>query len=186
MPGRDWDSPSASGSWSATGAGSGWNPNSDRGPRSTSQSPTAGESSKRPQILLVEDNTMDVYLIREALETSRVNADLHVVPDGQAATLFVDQADSDPNAPCPNLTLLDLNLPKKSGVEVLKHLRRSARCARSRILIVSSSDAPRDRAAVADLAVSGYFKKPTDYSGFMKLGSLIRDILAQTSSDERK
>jgi two-component system, chemotaxis family, response regulator Rcp1 len=124
---------------------------------------------------------MDVYLVLDALERSQINADLHIVVDGQAATLFVDQADADNSAPCPNLVLLDLNLPKKSGVEVLKHLRGSARCACARVLIMSSSDAPLDRSAVADLAVSGYFKKPTDYGGFMELGPLVREILEQPS-----
>lgn len=125
---------------------------------------------------------MDVYLIHDALKISQIEADLQVVADGQAAIAFVDRADADPDGSSPSLVLLDLNLPKKSGVEVLKHLRRSARCAATRVLIVSSSDAPSDRAAVAGLRVSGYFKKPSNYGAFMKLGPIVREILEQASS----
>ena len=125
---------------------------------------------------------MDIYLIRDALRTSEIDAEIYIAPDGQAATLFFDQVDADENASCPSLVLLDLNLPKKNGVEVLNHLRRSARCADTRVLIVSSSDAPSDRAAVKDLAVSGYFKKPSDYGGFSRLGSIVRDLLDQPAS----
>jgi DNA-binding response OmpR family regulator len=75
------------------------------------------------------------------------------------------------------LVLLDMNLPKRSGNEVLSHLRQSRRCREARVIIVSSSDAPRDRASVADLAVAGYFKKPSDYAGFMRLGPLVKSVL---------
>jgi two-component system, chemotaxis family, response regulator Rcp1 len=122
---------------------------------------------------------MDVYLIRDALQAAGVRAGIEVVDDGQAATAFFDQVDADENAPCPSLILLDMNLPKKNGAEVLMHLRESARCGRAAVLIVSSSDAPRERCAVAGFDVSGYFKKPSEYASFMKLGPLVRELLRQ-------
>ena len=73
-----------------------------------------------PQILIVEDNWMDVFLIRQAREAAAVSAGIHALADDQAATAFFDHADTDESAPCPALVLLDMNLPKKSGAEVLK------------------------------------------------------------------
>ena len=159
-----------------TMGGFGSNPGKERDQPSSSPSRTEN-AAKRPHILLAEDSKTDVYLIREALGSVLVDADLHVVSDGNAATRFMDAADADENSPCPVLVLLDLNLPKKTGEEVLKHLRQSRRCRHAKVLIVSSSDGPRDRASVADLAISGYFKKPSEYAEFMKLGPLVRSLL---------
>lgn len=78
------------------------------------------------------------------------------------------------------LVLLDMNLSKRSVNEVLNHLRQTSRCRAARVIIVSSSDAPRDRASVADLAVAGYFKKPSDHAGFMRLGPLVKAVLEGT------
>ena len=130
-----------------------------------------------PQILVVEDSKTDVFLIRQAIASAQVNADLHVVSDGDAATRFFDSADADANAPCPTLVLLDLNLPKKTGDDVLRHLRSSRRCGHAAVLIVSSSDAARDREGVARLGANAYFRKPSDYSEFMKLGDVVKRLL---------
>ena len=130
-----------------------------------------------PRILVVEDSKTDVFLIREALANAKVNADLHFVPDGEAATAFFASADADANAPCPDLILLDLNLPKTNGHEVLRQLRGSPRCRHVAVLVVSSSDAARDREASAALGVTGYFRKPADYYEFMRLGELVKTFL---------
>jgi len=129
------------------------------------------------QILVIEDSKTDQYLIREALKAAEVGAQIHLVKDGLEATQFIDAADSDPEAPCPDLILLDMNLPKKNGDDVLKHLRASQRCKNTPVLIVSSSDAPRDRAAVNDLSIAGYFRKPSDLAEYMKLGPLVKRLL---------
>jgi chemotaxis family two-component system response regulator Rcp1 len=126
---------------------------------------------------VVEDSKTDVYLIREALGRAEVTANVHVVRDGYTATNFFDAADADPNAPCPDLVLLDLNLPMKSGSEVLHHLRGSRRCKTAQVLVISSSDSAPDRASVEGLGTAGYFKKPTDYAEFLKLGPLVKSLL---------
>jgi DNA-binding response OmpR family regulator len=118
-----------------------------------------------------------VYLIREAIQRSGVDADIDVLSDGYAATQYFDEADASESAACPDLVLLDLNLPKTSGDEVLKHLRASVRCKYAKVLIVSSSDAPTDRKSVEYLAVSSYFKKPSSFAEFMKLGSIVQRLL---------
>lgn len=155
---------------------SGSNPNQVKDQPSISPSPNEGKAAP-PQILVVEDSKTDIFLIREAIANAQVNADLHFVSDGAGATQFFDSADADANAPCPALVLLDLNLPKKNGDEILQHLRGSKRCRDAAVLIVSSSDAVRDREAVAALGVSAFFRKPSDYYDFMKLGDLVKTLL---------
>jgi chemotaxis family two-component system response regulator Rcp1 len=129
------------------------------------------------QILVVEDSKTDLFLIQEALANAQLYADLHFVSDGAAAKQFFDSADADANAPCPSLVLLDLNLPKMNGHNVLRCLRSSRRCANAAVLIVSSSDAAGDREGAAELGVNGYFRKPADYYDFMKLGEMVKRIL---------
>ena len=126
---------------------------------------------------MVEDSKTDVFLIREAIANAQVKADLHLVSDGEAAMQLFDSADADANAPCPALILLDLNLPKTSGRDVLRHLRGSTRCRNAAVLIVSSSDAANDREDAAELGANGYFQKPSDYYEFMRLGELVKKLL---------
>ena len=157
--------------------GSGWNPTPEKDRLSISRSRPDEAGRDVRDILIVEDSHTDVFLIRDALKSAQVVANVHVVRDGYAATNFFDAADADPNAPCPALVLLDLNLPKKTGAEVLKHLRESRRCQAAQVLIISSSDSVRDRASVEHLGAAGYFKKPTEYEAFMKLGPVVKALL---------
>jgi CheY-like chemotaxis protein len=124
----------------------------------------------------VEDSKADLFLIREALSAAGVIATLYVVSDGQEAIQFLDNVDNRV-VPCPDLVLLDLNIPKKDGTEVLRHLRQSAGCKKSLVLIVTSSDSSRDRAAVNALGTNGYFRKPSVYADFLKLGEVVRSLL---------
>jgi CheY-like chemotaxis protein len=128
------------------------------------------------QILIVEDSKADLFLIREAIAAAGVNATLYVVSDGQEAIQFLDNVDLRV-VPCPDLVLLDLNIPKKDGTEVLRHLRQSAGCKKSLVLVVTSSDSSRDRAAVNALGTNGYFRKPSVYADFLKLGEVVRNLL---------
>ena len=132
---------------------------------------------QRHQLLLVEDNQADVIMIRKAVASAEINADIHVLYDGDTATQFIDAADANETAPRPDFILLDMNLPKKNGDDVLKHLRASTRCRNAIVLIVSSSDEPRDQSAVATLGIAGYFKKPYEYAEYMKLGPLVKQLL---------
>ena len=157
---------------------SGSNPGSEKDPPSTSPSLDEGSAARqRHQIMLVEDNKADVFLIREAIEFAQIPAELHVVSDGEEAIRFIDRADSDTSAPCPALVLLDLNLPRKTGVEVLRHLRRSNKCAKASVIIVSSSDAAADRTATADLGANEYFRKPSSFGAYLALGEVVRRVL---------
>jgi len=102
--------------------------------------------------------------------------ELHVATDGQEAIDFIARAESTPDAPCPHLVLLDLNLPKRDGFEVLRRLRASETCRDVPVLIVTSSDSPGDLSQAAALG-AGYFRKPPSYDDFMKLGGVMKRLL---------
>jgi two-component system, chemotaxis family, response regulator Rcp1 len=133
-------------------------------------------SESRP-ILIVEDNPADVFLIRRAIEAANVYADLRVVHDGEQAIRFFDEVDGDAGIPCPALVILDINLPRKPGGEVLQHMRQTRRCRSAIVLVVSTSDSARDREEMKKLGANGYFRKPSEYADFMKLGSVIQALL---------
>jgi chemotaxis family two-component system response regulator Rcp1 len=121
--------------------------------------------------LLVEDSRTDVFLIRESLTAAGVRAEIDVVHDGQAAMQFLDEGT------LPALVLLDLNLPKYSGREVLRHLRANPRTKDLTVLVVTSSALSQDRQDLEALGFNGYFQKPSDYAEFMKLGSVVKGLL---------
>lgn len=133
-------------------------------------------------ILLVEDSKADVFLMREALSAASVRAELHVVSDGESAIRFIDATDADDNARCPALILLDLNLPKKTGLEVLRYLRTSQKFSKAVVLIVTSSDSQNDRQAATQLGANGYFRKPSGFEAYLKVGEIVRDLLADPSA----
>ncbi|MGA2577504.1 MAG: response regulator [Bryobacteraceae bacterium] len=133
--------------------------------------------TERLQILLVEDNPADANLVEEALSEARLEYRLSIVRDGMQAIELIDRLDADPAHPRPDIVLLDLNLPKVSGEEVLKRVRRSPWCGAAKVLIVSSSDAPADRERAMTLGATDYFRKPSDLDQFMELGPKIRAML---------
>ena len=137
-------------------------------------------------MLIVEDNEADVFLIREAIMAKKLPMSLHVVRDGEQAMRYFDEADGDVSMPCPSLVILDINLPRKQGSEVLKHMRQSRRCANALVIAVSTSDSGRDREQMTELGVNGYFRKPSEYAAFMKLGDVMQALLAGGTSENRE
>ena len=122
-------------------------------------------------MLVIEDSKTDVFLIREALESAGVRAELDVVHDGQAALEFLE------GGARPALVLLDLNLPKFSGREVLRRIRTDLRTRDLPVLVVTSSSLSRDLEELTRLGFDGYFQKPSDYGEFLKLGPLVQGLL---------
>lgn len=131
--------------------------------------------------MVVEDSRADLFLIREAIATAKVDAVLHIAHDGQQAIEFIDRVDG-AAVPCPDLVLLDINLPRKDGIEVLHRMRNVEACKHAVVLVVSSSDSENDREAVRTLGINGYFRKPSAYAEFMKLGSIVRELLAASET----
>jgi CheY-like chemotaxis protein len=128
-------------------------------------------------VLIVEDSRADITLIRMAMEKAGVPAVIQVVDDGEKAIRFFENVDLDAAAPCPDLVILDLNLPRFKGSEVLRRLRASARCADVPVLVVTSSDSSDDREQMNKLGANGYFRKPSELSEYMKLGQVTRGLL---------
>ncbi|MFL6447685.1 MAG: response regulator [Bryobacteraceae bacterium] len=135
-------------------------------------------------MLVVEDNESDVYLIREALEATGLSLSVHLARDGEQAVHFLDRSEADADAPCPTLILLDINLPKLHGGEVLKHLRQLPRCAKTVVLVVSTAASAYDRERMMNLGANGYFRKPSHYEEFMKLSDVVRNLLSDASNPE--
>jgi CheY-like chemotaxis protein len=136
-------------------------------------------------VLLAEDNPGDVFLVRRALEKHGLSVELVVVEDGQAALRYIERVDTDDSSSSPDLALLDLNLPRATGSRILTRIRQSRRCSGIPIIIVTSSDSPLDREAVAQLGATGYFQKPGDLAGFMQLGQVVRDALEAGRASRR-
>jgi two-component system, chemotaxis family, response regulator Rcp1 len=134
--------------------------------------------------LVVEDNRADVFLIREAVEGAHLDLDLHVVHDGDKAIRFLEEAEHDPMAPAPDLVILDINLPKRSGRDVVRRMRQGLRCGGALVVVVTSSDSERDRQEMGKFGINAYFRKPSEYASFMKLGELIQALLNEASSPQ--
>lgn len=130
-------------------------------------------------ILLIEDSSADVYLVRESLTKHLKDFELQVVNDGEKAFKWIEAADSDASLPCPSLILLDLNLPKRSGHEILRRMRQSPRCGQVPVVILTSSDSPSDRAETSKLGATAYFRKPPDLEEFMQIGAVVERVLDQ-------
>lgn len=117
-----------------------------------------------------------MLLVREAIRLEHLPFEVHSVTDGQQAVDFIAAAEGDLSAPQPDLLVLDLNLPKQNGFEVLRRLRASEKYRALPVLIITSSDSPSDLSEAAALGAD-YFRKPPDYEEFLKLGALLRELL---------
>jgi chemotaxis family two-component system response regulator Rcp1 len=126
---------------------------------------------------VIEDNKADVFLIREALET-QLEVDIDVIGDGEQAAKWLGASHRSEGVEqrCPDLFVLDINLPKRSGHEILTLIRSSA-CAPTLVVVVTSSGSGEDRERMIASGANAYFRKPSNYDDFMKLGPLVAQLL---------
>jgi two-component system, chemotaxis family, response regulator Rcp1 len=122
-----------------------------------------------PLILLVEDNAGDVRLTREALREGDITVGLASVPDGEQALAYLRREGEHADAPRPDLVLLDLNLPKKNGLEVLEDIKGDPELRRTPVIMLTTSSSARDVAACYDRGVNCYVVKPLDLDDFTRL-----------------
>jgi CheY-like chemotaxis protein len=132
-------------------------------------------------LLLAEDNLADALVMQEAVRNEGLPVVVYLSADGEEAINFIDRAERDPEAPCPQLVVLDLNLPKVDGFAVLERLRASEKCKDVPVVIVTSSDAPEDISKAAALGAA-YFRKPPDYDQFLKLGGVLKQLISARPS----
>jgi CheY-like chemotaxis protein len=133
--------------------------------------------SREMEVLLVEDNLGDVELTKLALEESQLSIHLSVVGDGAAAMDFLHhQKKKYANAPHPDLILLDLNLPKKSGHEVLAAIKSDEFLRRIPVIVLTTSQAEEDIVKAYHFYASGYISKPARFDQFVKVIQSIEDF----------
>jgi CheY-like chemotaxis protein len=133
--------------------------------------------SRAIEVLLVEDNLGDVELTTLALEESKLSVNLSVVEDGVAALDFLrHQKQKYANVPHPDLILLDLNLPKKSGHEVLAAIKTDEALKRIPVVVLTTSQAEEDIVKAYNLYASGYITKPTRFDQFLNVVQAIEDF----------
>lgn len=127
------------------------------------------------RVLLAEDNPGDVMLVREALRQQLPAFDLVVVENGDKVRSFLSTPTD--NHPSPDVLLLDLNLPRVDGPDMFRLLRNHPCCSDVPLIVITSSDSPRDRAWTEEFRVTYYFRKPSTYDAFMKLGELVHSVV---------
>jgi two-component system response regulator len=128
------------------------------------------------EILLVEDSPADILLTREAFEESRIINTLHVVEDGVQAMDFLYKRGAHASVPRPDLILLDLNLPRKNGREVLAEIKADPHLRKIPIVVLTTSSADEDFLRAYDLNANCYVVKPVGFENFMEAMQSIRQF----------
>ena len=128
---------------------------------------THDDQSEAIEVLLVEDDPGDVLMTREAFEQHKLRNTLHVVSDGVEALSFLRQEGEYANVPRPDLVLLDLNLPRKDGREVLAEIKADPQLRRTPVVVLTTSEAEEDVLRSYDLHANAYVAKPVDFDRFI-------------------
>lgn len=135
------------------------------------------ERASRPvEVLLVEDSPGDVRLTQEALKGAKVLNTLHVVDDGEDALAFLRREGPFSGAPRPDLILLDLNLPRRDGREVLAVIKADADLMRIPVVVLTTSQAEEDILKSYSLNANCYITKPVNFDQFLKVVKSIEDF----------
>lgn len=134
------------------------------------------------QIVIAEDNPADVMVVRMALEQTVPGFHLRVFEDGGSMLSYVDQLDRE-GGPWPDVMLLDLNMPKAGGLEVMQRLRKCTARTSTPVIILTSSSRPKDREQALALGAVHYFLKPDDFDDFLKIGDVVNETLKGRQSE---
>jgi len=137
---------------------------------------TAGGPAPVVELLMVEDDPGDVLLTREALSGSRVRHNLRVVEDGEAAVAYLRREGEHADAPRPDLVLLDLNLPRLGGHEVLSRIKSDHTLRTIPVVVLTTSDSPDDVRRSYELHANAYVTKPADLDDFTRVVRQVDDF----------
>jgi two-component system, chemotaxis family, response regulator Rcp1 len=138
--------------------------------------------SKPVDILLVEDNPGDVRLTQEAFRESKLNIRLNVVMDGEDALNYLFRRPPYENATRPDMILLDLNIPKKDGREVLEEIKQDDSLRYVPVIILTTSNAEQDIVKTYNLKVNAYINKPVDFDRFFDIVQKIETFWLMTAT----
>lgn len=137
---------------------------------------TKGENGSPIVILLVEDNPGDVRLTQEAFREAKVRNSLYVVEDGEKALKFLRRENGFSDVPRPDIILLDLNLPKKSGQEILAEIKADPSLRRIPVVVLTTSKAEEDILKSYDLHANCFVTKPVDFDRFLRVVQSIQEF----------
>jgi CheY-like chemotaxis protein len=141
-------------------------------------------TDKPLNILLVEDNPMDVLMTKEALQNWTIEYCLHVVENGEDALDFVYGRGNHVGVEQPDMILLDLNLPKLSGKEILSQMQQDPNLSNIPVIVVTTADAASDFQICSDLGAKLFITKPIDFDEYVQAISSIQELwIAQPSDD---
>jgi chemotaxis family two-component system response regulator Rcp1 len=127
-------------------------------------------------ILLAEDNPGDVKLTKKALEQGKLVNNLHVVNDGVGTMAYLRNEGEYADTPRPDLILLDLNMPRKDGRDVLEDLKADEELRRIPVVVLTSSDAEEDVVKSYELHANAYLTKPVDFDGFLEVINTLEEF----------
>jgi len=130
-------------------------------------------------ILIIEDNPADVELLRRALASAQLDYELTLLEDGAEALAFLRRLQTDKDERSPDLTVLDLNLPKNDGVEVLQAMRANRAFGAAPVAVLSSSASTRERARIEQFGIGRYITKPADLDEFLNIGFILKELLME-------
>ena len=131
---------------------------------------------KPVEILLVEDNEGDIGLIEEVFEEAKIRNTLHIAEDGEEAILFLRGEGKFSGSPRPDIILLDLNLPKKDGREVLREIKEDNNLKNIPVVVLTTSRAEKDILRSYDLHANAYVTKPLDFDQLIKVVKSIENF----------
>lgn len=131
---------------------------------------------KMVEVLLVEDNPGDVRLTEEALKEGKLKVNLNVVMNGEDAIMFLRKQGRYADVPQPDIILLDLNIPRKSGIEVLEDIKQDARLRYIPVVVLTTSSAEEDILKTYNLHANCYITKPVDFEQFINVIRKVEDF----------
>lgn len=136
-------------------------------------------------IVLIEDNIGDIELLRAALEDAGVEHTLTVLQDGAEALRYIRREDGFHASPVPDLVVLDLNIPKHDGLEIVEVMRGSEIFWNVPVVVLTSSSSPRERAKLETLGITRHITKPPDLDEFLRIGGQLKEVLGEIGGSAR-
>jgi chemotaxis family two-component system response regulator Rcp1 len=131
-----------------------------------------------PLILVIEDNVSDVFLLERALNKQDLQVELIHLADGDQALAFIRREGAFSDMAIPSLILMDLNLPRHNGEDILREIRGATHLAGIPVCAWSSSHSQQDQALLMELGVARFVTKPLGLDQFMEIGKIIKELLA--------